>query len=88
VRDLEGRLDRQTLLLRALFSLLVDKAAMTEKELLRRVLELAPPGGVYARPVQTPPHPCPKCGRTFGYKRNHCMFCGDEREVSSAFDLL
>ncbi len=88
VRDLEGRLDRQALVVRALFTLLVDKVGMTEQELLQRVREIAPSGGVFARPPVPAPRPCSKCGRTFGHKRNRCLFCGEEWEVASAFELI
>ena|SRR5947209_436518 len=87
VRNLEGRLERQALVLRALFTLAAERLAITEDELLNRVRALAPAGGMYARP--TPPRrPCPECGSTLGHRRNRCLFCGKEWQLASAFELL
>src|SRR5262249_26468723 len=79
--------ERQSLVLRAMFTLLNEGIPVTEQELLRRVRKLAPPGGVYAR-AQKLAQPCSKCGSNMGQRRNRCLFCGEERETMSAFEFL
>ena len=87
IRDLEGRLERQGLVLRALFNLLKDNLGLTEEELLRHVHKSAPPGGIYGK-VIPPRRPCSTCGRNMGQRRNRCLFCGVEWEAASAFEYL
>src|SRR2546423_4428455 len=86
VRELEGRVERQALVLRALFTLLMETTGLTEDDLLERVKLLAPLAGVYAR--QAPPRrPCAKCGSSIGQRRNRCLFCGEEWQGGSAFGV-
>lgn len=87
VRDLEARLDRQTLVARGLFALLREKLGLREAELIEHVRAAAPPEGVYAR-APMPQRACAKCGRTMGQRRGRCLFCGAEWDVASAFEWL
>src|SRR5262245_17155536 len=87
VRELEDRVDRQTLVLRALFTLLSESLAITDADLLHRVRKLAPPGGVYGRAVSQP-QTCARCGASLGHRRNRCLACGEEWDVTSAFEFL
>jgi hypothetical protein len=83
VVELQERLGRQTVLLRAFFSLVRDGEPVTEAELLLRyrmtLLERA--GGTTVRR-------CRKCGRTVNLRHGKCYYCAAPYPTTSAFDLL
>ena len=81
VKQLESRLERQSLLLQSFFKLMTEHSEITEAQLLERVTQLVADkanGGVKC---------CPQCNRPLG-KRKQCMYCGGKLPVESAFDLL
>lgn len=82
IADLQQRIDRQALLMRALFLLLIKRAGLTEQELLdsfhRCELETA------SQPVKK----CVSCGRAVNLRNNRCMYCDQPSPVDSAFDFL
>jgi hypothetical protein len=81
VRQLELRLERQTLLLQSFFTLMSEHSDISEAQLLERVTRLA------AEKSNTRAKNCPQCDRPLG-KRKQCMYCGGKLPVDSAFDLL
>ena|SRR5579862_5749317 len=82
VRSLQKRVDKQTILLRALAVLLFQRAGVTEKELLE----------CYRRCEQeradARTRRCPSCGRTISQRQNRCLYCVETNPANSAFDLL
>jgi len=81
VSDLQKRQERQTLLVRALFSLLTERFKLTEDELLAQFQKIEATG--HDGPIK-----CAKCNRPINVRQNRCQFCGGSRQVSSVFDLL
>src|SRR5437660_1131187 len=82
LRQLERRLEKQSLVVRALFELLSEKCELTQEELLERVLE------VKQQKTTSPPRTCGKCGQVMGPRETRCIYCGEKRQVESAFELL
>jgi hypothetical protein len=79
---LERELEQQRHILQALATLLAEKHGITDGMLLDEVrrLEKARQGA----PAET----CAKCGRAIGARQPHCIYCGEPRSVSTAFDLI
>jgi ribosomal protein S27AE len=88
VTYLEQKVERLTLICMALWSLLQDKTKLTEQDLLDRVKLLDEIDGVSDGQITTGVMKCPKCNRTLTARHRKCLYCGHEREVASAFDLL
>ena len=85
---LEDRLERLSLVCMAMWSLLQDKTGVTEQQLLERVKTLdlmdGQPDGKATRSVSR----CQACGRVMSPRHLACMYCGEERLVTSAFDQI
>jgi hypothetical protein len=82
LRQLEHRLEKQSLVVRALFALLSEKCGLTQEELLDHVLK------VEQQKTGSPPRTCGKCRQVMGPRQTRCIYCGEERQVESAFELL
>ncbi len=82
IAELQRRLEKQALLVRALFALLSTKHGLTEAELIERFRE------VEAAKAGAPPKKCPECGRGVNQRTHRCIYCGAAYEVESAFEFL
>jgi hypothetical protein len=82
VAVLRRRLEKQAVLLRALFALLMQREGMTEAELLARFSQ------VEAQKANAPPKRCQRCGRAVNLRHHRCLYCEETYQVESAFDLL
>jgi hypothetical protein len=82
VADLRRRVEKQAVLLRALFALLSRKHGLTEAELLDRFRR------VEAEKANAPSKKCSQCGRAVNQKTHRCIYCGEACEVESAFEFL
>jgi hypothetical protein len=82
VADLQRRLEKQAVLVRALFALLSAKQGLTEAELLDRFRQ------VEVEKASTPPKKCADCGRAVNQRSHRCLYCGAACPVGSAFELL
>jgi hypothetical protein len=82
VADLERRVEKQAVLLRALFAVLSARQGLSEAELLDcfRSIE-ADRAGASARK-------CSLCGRAVNKRTHRCFYCGEACEVESAFEFL
>ena len=80
--ELQRRVEKQAVLVRALFALLSAKHGLTEAELVARFrdVELAKAGAT--------PRKCPDCGRGVNQRTHRCIYCGAECEIESAFEFL
>jgi hypothetical protein len=82
VANLQERVVKQALLLRAFFSLFNEKGVLTETELLERFRQ------VKAETEATPAKMCSRCGRAVNLRNHRCFYCDEQQSVASAFDLL
>ena len=82
VADLQRRLEKQAVLVRALFALLSEKQGLTEAELLDRFR------WVLRERASAPAKKCPDCGRAVHQRTHRCLYCGRACEVQSAFEEL
>jgi hypothetical protein len=82
VGDLQRRLEKQAVLLRALFTLLNERQGLTEAEVLDRFRR------VEAERAGAPAQKCAECGRAVNQRIHRCFYCGAACEVESAFELL
>ncbi|MFA9478176.1 hypothetical protein ACERK3_07690 [Phycisphaerales bacterium AB-hyl4] len=88
VYHLEERLERLSLVCMAMWSLIQDKTNLTEEELLERVRVIDMMDGVADGKASRTIAKCPKCSRTMSPRHQHCIYCGAERLVQSAFDAV
>ncbi len=82
VAALQRRVEKQAVLLRALFALLHERVGITEAELLARFSQ------VEAIKASSPPRRCRKCGRGVNVRHHRCLYCEEAYEVESAFEFL
>jgi hypothetical protein len=82
VEDLERRLVKQAVLVRALWLLLGTKGGLTETQLIERFRQ------VEAEKAAAPPRKCELCGRSVNQRHNRCLYCDEPCGVRSAFELL
>ena len=84
VLDIQDRLDRMTLVMEAMWSLMVEHG-LSNEDLTKRIEELdASDGAIDGRKVPTAAE-CPKCGAMVGRGAGHCQFCGHEMGEASPF---
>jgi hypothetical protein len=79
--DLQGRLGRQSLLVRALFLLLQEKLGLTEDELLSHLKS------AIARQESEQTKKCTVCNRAVNLKHQRCAYCGVP-QPTSVFELV
>jgi hypothetical protein len=82
VTDFQRRLEKQAVLVRALFALLSTKQGLTEAELLDRFRR------VEREKASVPARKCPDCARAVNPRTHRCVYCGAAYEVESAFEEL
>ncbi len=88
ISNLEDRLDRLSLVCMAMWSLLQDKARLTEDDLLERVRTLDLMDGVADNKATRSVSKCARCQRTMSSRHRRCLYCGFEQTAQSAFDNL
>lgn len=88
VAHLEDRLERLSLVCMAMWSLLQDKAKLSEEELLERVRLIDTVDGVKDGKATRGISKCSACGRTMSPRHRKCIYCGQGRLASSAFDAI
>jgi ribosomal protein L32 len=74
--------DKQAIVIRALFALLSEGESPSEAALLKRFRE------VEADWANAPAKMCSQCGRPVNLRHHRCLYCGDEYQVQSAFEFL
>jgi len=87
-QDLEDRHERLALVCMALWSLLMDKTDLTERDLIERVGMLDRVDGVEDGKATQTVRKCTACHRTMSPRHSKCLYCGREALVSSAFDRV
>lgn len=86
--QLEERLERLSLVCMAMWSLLQDKAGLTERDLLDRVQALDLIDGVHDGKATRTISKCTACQRVMSPRHTSCMYCGRDKLVQSAFDAV
>jgi hypothetical protein len=81
-RRLERQLEKQAVLVRALFALLSAKQGLTEAELLDRFR------WVERERASAPAKRCAHCARAVHQRTHRCLYCGAACAVESAFEFL
>jgi hypothetical protein len=82
VADMQRRIDKQAILLRALFVLLRDAEGVSEQSLLERFQQCE------TQRLKGSPVRCWNCGRCVNLRHNRCLYCNEPCHVQSAFELL
>jgi hypothetical protein len=82
IEHLKETMEKQAVLMRALFTLVSERIGLTETDLLERFRELE------LEKSAAPATRCWQCGRTINLRHQKCYYCGEAHRVSSAFELL
>jgi len=82
VAELQRRVEKQAVLMRALFALLSERQGPTKAELLDRFRQCE------ADRASAPPKMCSECGRAMNLRHHRCLYCGNACHVQSTFELL
>ncbi|OHE79756.1 MAG: hypothetical protein A2107_01875 [Verrucomicrobia bacterium GWF2_62_7] len=88
VVPLEKRMDKLSLVTRAMWSLLREKTDVVESDLVRRIADLDAMDGQMDGKVTRPPMDCPNCKSMVSRKFNRCLFCGYVPPEGSPFDSV
>jgi len=82
VRALERRCEKQAAVLRAVCSLLIEKAGVLEPELLAAIARIENDRADQAE------SDCGQCLRALKPGSRKCLYCGFERPVLSVYELI
>ena len=88
VRVLEAEIDKLSLICMAMWRLLEERTSLTEKDLLDKVSELDLQDGKADGKLAKPVSRCVACNRVMSRRHTRCLYCGAERLVETAFDVL
>ena len=87
-REFEERIDKFVLVTMAMWSLLQEKTGVTEDDLIKRVQEIDLQDGTEDGKITKSLAKCAGCGRTLNARHIHCLYCGNEKLITSAFDRV
>lgn len=88
IRLLERRLEKLTLISRAMWSILQDRFGVTDEHLSDKVTEIDLLDGELDGQVKKQPADCASCGRKISKRHVRCMYCGSEKLSDSEFDRV
>ena len=88
IRHLELRLEKLTLVSRALWTFVKERSNLTEEDLFKRVSEIDLSDGALDGKVKHPPADCRSCGRKLSRRHLQCIYCGSEKLGQTAFDTV
>ena len=71
-------LDRLALVTEALWTLLRERAGLTDQQLVERIQEVDLSDGQLDGKVRRPPVDCPACSRKVSRRNRRCLYCGAE----------
>ncbi|MCL2646932.1 MAG: hypothetical protein FWD61_07985 [Phycisphaerales bacterium] len=87
-REVEDRLERLTLICRAMWELLREKGIAVEEELIAKMAIIDAADGVADGKQTEQIHKCPKCGRTLQRRATKCLYCNAEYMPTSVFETI
>lgn len=84
--ELERRLEKLSLLCRAMWTLVQERTGLTEEEIARRAVEIDLLDGKADGKVSVKASMCASCNRTVAPRHARCLYCGAEKLVDSVFE--
>lgn len=81
VWNLERRVEKQSAIIEALFSLLTERG-------LSHAALAAEMKRIEQEKSAAVPKTCLRCGRAIGRRQTSCVYCGEERVIDSPFETL
>ncbi len=87
-RDLEGRLEKLSLVCAAMWELFREKTGLTEEDLMSCVRQIDLADGRADGKVAKTVSRCAKCDRVMSARHTRCIYCGAERLDTTAFDTV
>lgn len=85
---LEQRIDKLTLICRALWEMLEKHSDLNEGDLEAKVAEIDLRDGELDHRLRKPILDCPNCGRKMNAHNRHCIYCGFQDFPHDAFDMI
>ena len=86
--NMQAQIDKLVLVNMALWSLLREKAGLTDEQLRQRIEQIDVADGQLDGRVQMQAKVCPQCQRVIGARHNRCLYCGCVPTSENAFDLF
>ena len=86
--DLERRLEKLSLICRAMWTLVQERSNISEKELLTRTTEIDLLDGRADGRVSVPARECETCRHTIAPRHERCLYCGGKKLVDSVFESV
>jgi hypothetical protein len=86
--ELDRRLEKLSLICRAMWTLIQDRANLSEKELLGRTTEIDLLDGKADGRVSVPARECATCKKTIAPRHDRCLYCGGKKLMDSVFESV
>jgi hypothetical protein len=87
-QSLHSRIDRLSLINRAIWELIQEKLGLSEKDLLKKVQEVDLRDGKIDGKVHAEVKMCPGCENVLSARHLKCIYCGAPVTEGSAFDKV
>lgn len=86
--ELNRRLEKLSLICRAMWTLIQERSNISEKELIERTTEIDLLDGVADGRVSVPARQCTACKKTVAPRHERCLYCGNRKLVDSVFETV
>jgi hypothetical protein len=86
--ELNRRLEKLSLICRAMWTLIQERSNISEKELAQRTAEVDLLDGKADGRVSVPAQECQTCHRMLAPRHDRCFYCGGKRLVKSVFETV
>ena len=87
-RSLGEKVDRLTLICRAMWELIRENTNLSEQDLVNKVREVDLLDGQLDGKTRVLPKKCSQCNMMMSPRHRRCIYCGTERLVETAFEAL
>lgn len=78
VEDLEGKVDRLTLICEAMWTILSQRFGVSMQELVQAMHDIDMLDGQLDGRKVSPPRPCPSCASMVAAELGRCQYCGTD----------